>query len=263
MNITNKSIDAGKAFDWGKTSADYAKYRDIYPKIFYDKIVERNLCIKGQKVLDLGTGTGVIPRNMYHFGAEWIGTDISKNQIVQAKKMSDESNMKIQYKTVATEDIDFLEETFDVITACQCFFYFDHEKVMPKLRSILKKDGKLLLLYMAWLPFEDKIAGESEKLILKYNPKWTGAREIKRPVKVTDCVYKDFEAVYQEEYEVEVPFTREAWHGRMKACRGIGASLSPEEIEKWEIEHKKMLGNIAPEEFNVKHYVAMLELKKK
>ena len=37
-------------------------------------------------MLDLGTGTGVLPRNMYRFGATWYGTDISENQIVQAKK---------------------------------------------------------------------------------------------------------------------------------------------------------------------------------
>ena len=48
VEIINKNIDAGKAFDWGKTSSDYSKYRDIYPRIFYDKIAERNLCIKGQ-----------------------------------------------------------------------------------------------------------------------------------------------------------------------------------------------------------------------
>lgn len=30
--IVNKNIDNGKAFDWGKTSPDYAKYRDIYPE---------------------------------------------------------------------------------------------------------------------------------------------------------------------------------------------------------------------------------------
>lgn len=35
MNITDKSIDSGKAFDWGRTSADYAKFRDIYPEEFY------------------------------------------------------------------------------------------------------------------------------------------------------------------------------------------------------------------------------------
>ena len=50
MEIINKAIDDGKAFDWGRTSADYAKYRDIYPKIFYEKIVHRNLCVKDQNV---------------------------------------------------------------------------------------------------------------------------------------------------------------------------------------------------------------------
>ena len=69
MEIKDVRIDNGKAFDWDKASADYAKYRDIYPEIFYKKIAERNLCVSGQKALDLGTGTGVLPRNMYSFGA--------------------------------------------------------------------------------------------------------------------------------------------------------------------------------------------------
>ena len=69
MDIIDKRIDGGKAFDWGKTSQDYAKYRDIYPEIFYTKIVSHNLCCNGQKVLDLGTGTGVLPRNMYRYSA--------------------------------------------------------------------------------------------------------------------------------------------------------------------------------------------------
>ena len=60
MNIINQSIDGGKPFDWGKTSKDYAKFRDIYPQEFYDKIRERKLCISGQTVLDIGTGTGVL-----------------------------------------------------------------------------------------------------------------------------------------------------------------------------------------------------------
>lgn len=51
MDIKNKNIDGGKAFDWGKTSDDYAKFRDIYPQEFYDKIIGRNLCINGQTCL--------------------------------------------------------------------------------------------------------------------------------------------------------------------------------------------------------------------
>lgn len=104
MNITNNNIDSGKAFDWGKTSADYARFRDIYPQEFYDKIINRQLCISGQSVLDVGTGTGVLPRNMYRFGAKWTGTDISENQIGQAKILS--KGMNIDYYAFSTETID-------------------------------------------------------------------------------------------------------------------------------------------------------------
>ncbi|MBQ4364278.1 MAG: class I SAM-dependent methyltransferase [Oscillospiraceae bacterium] len=263
MEIRDDRIDSGKAFDWGRTSKEYAKYRDIYPDEFYKKIVNRGLCVTGQKVLDIGTGTGVLPRNMYQYGAEWVGTDISPEQIEQAKRISDADNKKIDFKVVSTEDIDFSDETFDVITACQCFWYFDHEKVMPKLSGILKKDGKLLILYMAWLPFEDKIAGESEKLVLKYSPEWSGAGEIRHPIWIPDVAYKYFEMEDHEEYDVMVPFTKESWHGRMKACRGVGASLSEEELVKWDAEHRELLDRIAPERFEVLHYSALTVLRRK
>jgi hypothetical protein len=46
----------------------------------------------------------------------------------------------------------------------------------------------------------------------------------------------------------------------MKACRGVGASLSKEKIELWENEHKNLLLKIAPPEFDVLHYAAIAEL---
>lgn len=261
MNIVDKNIDGGKAFDWGKTSADYAKFRDIYPQEFYNKIISRNLCISGQKVLDIGTGTGVLPRNMHQYGAKWTGTDISENQIKQAEILS--NGMDIDYYALSTEDIDFPDESFDVITACQCFWYFKHEQVMPMFHRILKEQGRILVLYMAWLPFEDKIAGESEKLVLKYSPNWSGAGETIHPIYIPDCYNEKFELAYHEEYPLKVHFTRESWNGRMKVCRGIGASLSENEIKAWEQEHVALLEKIAPEEFDILHYGAIAELKKK
>ena len=263
MEIRDNRIDSGKAFDWGRTSEEYAKYRDIYPDEFYKKIVDRGLCIKGQKVLDLGTGTGVLPRNMYRYGAEWVGCDISPEQIEQAKKLSDEGNMKIDFRAVPTENIDFPDGSFDVITACQCFWYFDHEKVMPKLSKLLKKDGKLLILYMAWLPYEDEIAGASEDLVLKYSPDWSGAGETLHPIWIPDVAYEYFEMEDHEEYNLMVPFTKESWHGRLRACRGVGASLDAENLSKWDAEHRELLDRIAPEKFEVLHYAALALLNKK
>ena len=62
---------------------------------------------------------------------------------------------------------------------------------------------------------------------------------------------------------MKVPFTRESWHGRMKACRGVGASLSAEELARWEKEHWEMLEDEAPESFEVLHYAALAVLRKK
>lgn len=263
MEIKNKKIDNGEAFDWGKASTDYARYRDIYPDIFYEKIINRGLCLKGQRVLDLGTGTGVLPRNMYRYGAEWTGIDISDMQIAQAKRMAAGLQQEIQYFNIGAEEIDFPDSSFDVATACQCFWYFDDRKLVPKLSRIIKEGGKLLLSYMAWLPFEDEIAGMSEALVLKYRPNWSGAGETMHPITAPEYVYEAFEAVYHEEYEIDVPFTRETWNGRMKACRGIGASLPREKVAEWENEHKLLLEKIAPEKFSIKHYAAMLELRRK
>lgn len=62
---------------------------------------------------------------------------------------------------------------------------------------------------------------------------------------------------------VDVPFTRETWHGRIVACRGIDASsLSKETIAAFEQEHMVYL-NTVPETFEIPHYVSFLNLRKK
>ena len=217
--------------------------------------------MSGQRVLDVGTGTGVLPRNMYRYGADWTGTDSVEAQIREARRLS--KGMEIAYEVAAAEELDFPEGSFHVITACQCFFYFDHERACPRFFRMLEPGGRLLLLYMAWLPFEDEIAGKSEELVLRYNPSWSGAGETMHPIDIPDCYGERFTLVSSEEYPLSVPFTRESWHGRMRACRGIGASLPAEELAEWETEHLAMLAETAPEEFEVKHYAACAELKVK
>ena len=136
MDIIDSRIDNGKAFDWGRVSEEYANYRDIYPDEFYRRIAQRGLCISGQRILDIGTGTGVLPRNMYRFGAEWTGTDISPEQIEQAKRLSLEGKMDIAFDVVSAENLSYPAASFDVITACQCFWYFEHKRVIPVLSCI-------------------------------------------------------------------------------------------------------------------------------
>lgn len=261
--MKKEHIDGGKAFDWSNASASYAKYRDIYPPRFYQYLLDRGLCTGGQRVLDIGTGTGVLPRNLYPHGASFVGADVSEGQIAQAKRLAGVAGMDIAFLCAGAEELEFSPGSFDTVTACQCFTYFDHERLAPRLSRFLREGGRFAVLYMAWLPFEDEIAHRSEQLVLKYNPAWTGGGEVRRPIQIPEAYAPYFEVERQDLFDLAVPFTREGWNGRMRSCRGIDASLPEEEAARFEAEHLRMLRETAPEQFEVLHYAAAAILRKK
>ena len=203
-----------------------------------------------------------MPRNLYPYGASFVGVDSSRNQINQAIKLSRAAGMAIDYRCMPAEQIDFPECSFDVVTACQCMVYFDHAVLAPKLAAVLKDGGRLVFLYMAWLPDADPIAGQSEKLILKYNPNWTGCGEVRHSIEIPAPYLEHFTVERDEVFDLAVPFTRESWNGRIRTCRGIGAALSESEIEQFNAEHRKLLQEIAPERFDILHYAAVTILRK-
>lgn len=258
--ITNKKIDNGRGFDWGLASEDYAKYRDIYPEEFYNMITDAGCCVKGQEVLDLATGTGVLPRNLARHGAKFTAADISENQIKYAKELSRGTDIK--YIVSSAEDLDFPDNTFDVITACQCFMYFDKSIILPKIHKWLKDGGHFLILFMAWLPFESEIAKKSEDLVLKYNPLWSGGGMKRYTLNTPEWSKGLFDVSGKVTKTADIEFTRKSWNGRMKACRGIDASLSADKIAEFEKEHIEFLSTV-PEKFSIPHYITMLDLKKK
>lgn len=131
------------------------------------------------------------------------------------------------------------------------------------MRDWLKPDGKFVALYMAWLPYEDVIAGKSEELILKYNPLWTGCGEKRRLIDIPDVYLEYFNIRSQEVFDASVVFTKDGWRGRIKTCRGIEASLSKSKIASFDREHKALLDDIASENFEILHYCAICVMSKK
>ena len=248
-------FDNGKEFDFGKTSIDYSKYRDIYPNSMYEKLYELGIGQKNQNILDLGTGTGVFPRAMYKYGAQYTGIDLSEEQIKYAKILSEQQNMKIAYKICSAESTGLDSDKYDIISAVQCFQYFDRSKLIPELKRLLKKDGKMVIVFMPWLPLESKIAEETEKLVLKFNPKWTGGRQKRTNAEDLYNLSKIFDIEKIIGYSENLEFNYETWAGRIRSCRGISAALPENEVSDFNKEHLAILKKLTKEPFEIAHEI--------
>ncbi|MDR1465556.1 MAG: hypothetical protein LBJ11_09715 [Oscillospiraceae bacterium] len=64
------SIDHGQAFDWGKTSAAYAQYRDIYPPELFERLLALGVGRGGEPLAGPWHGDG---RRAAGYGAPWRG----------------------------------------------------------------------------------------------------------------------------------------------------------------------------------------------
>ncbi|MGD0806936.1 MAG: class I SAM-dependent methyltransferase [Anaerolineales bacterium] len=248
-------MDNGNFSDWGKTSRDYAAYRPGYPEEFYDLLSHLGIGVPGQKILDLGTGTGVLARVFAERGALVTGVDIAEDQIREARRLSAEEQLEITYTVSNAENIDYAPDSFDAATAGQSWMYFDTRLLVPRLKRILKDRGRLVLTHLNWLPRRDPIARMSEALVLKFNPHWTGADyDGTTPPELMESLAA-FRLTTFHTYESALPFSRESWRGRIRACRGVGASLPPERVAEFDREHAVLLEKIAPPEFTILHQI--------
>ena len=234
-------IDNGNEFDFGKVSDEYSKYRDIYPKSMYKKLISFGIGKKGQQILDLGSGTAVLPINLYHTGADFTATDISENQVAYGQKLAQQKNMNINFKVCSAENTGFNDNQFDIVTAVQCFHYFDSDKAAKEIHRVLKSNGLFCKIFMDWLPHEDEKIMEMEQLVLKYNPHWKGGGFKQYQYSFPEWAENRFDIATIHSYNTVLTFTKEQWLGRIKSCRGVGASLLPEMIQAFENEYKNIL----------------------
>jgi hypothetical protein len=123
---------------------------------------------------------------------------------------------------------------------------------VPEARRLLAPGGMLVTSHFSWLTHVDPIGRASEALIYKHNPRfdtggWSG--EIRSMPLLAEGVRTCGLFWYDE----PIAFTRETWRGRIRANRGIGASLSADAVATFDAEHDAMLRGMGAESFTVQH----------
>jgi SAM-dependent methyltransferase len=230
--------------DFGKTSRDYARHRAGFPEAFFDRLVPFGIGQKGQRLLDLGTGTGTVARGFARRGCVATGIDRSAALMEEARRFDAASGVSIRYVTGVAEDTGFPTAHFDVVTAGQCWHWFDRARAAKEARRVLKQGGALVIAHFDWLPIAGNVVDLTEKLIEAHNPNWKlGGTTGIHPEEVTDVALAGFGDIETFSFDVAVPYTHEGWRGRVRASAGVGASLPPDAVARFNAELAKVLAD--------------------
>ncbi|MGO8764937.1 MAG: class I SAM-dependent methyltransferase [Limisphaerales bacterium] len=243
--------------NWSATSHDYLRHRPGYPKQFFTLLRQLGIGAAGQDILDLGCGTGALAIRFARQGGQVTAVDPSEGQIRAAKMAARKYGVNIKFKVAPAEKTGLPDHAFDAITASMCWGYFDIKRMRSEVPRLLCPGGLLLVSTLIWDRREDGIIGQTNKLIRKHNA------EVRRGFRRwSDAIVPEWSRKWLRlktfhEFQADLPFSRESWRGRIRACRWIGATLSREQTEVFDREHETLLARIAPARFVIPHRITL------
>ena len=100
----------------------------------------------GDRVLDLGCGTGWASRRLARVTAEVVGLDVADEMLRRAEKASSGFG-NIRYLWGSAEKIPAADNYFSKVLSVESFYYYaDQDKALEELHRVLAPGGKLFIL---------------------------------------------------------------------------------------------------------------------
>ena len=210
--------------NFGRAAAEYGADRAGFPESIFNRLGAFGIGKAGQRVVDLGTGTGTLARGFAQRGCKVTCVDPDERMIEQAKAIDRQSGVEITYATATAESTGLKPGIADAITAGQCWHWFDRKAALREVSRISKPRGHLVIAHFDWLPLANNVVAATEKLIEQYNPDWDlGGGNGMYPQWVPDLTDAGMAGIESFFYDVNVPYTPEAWRRRIQASAGIAA----------------------------------------
>jgi SAM-dependent methyltransferase len=242
--------------DFAPTATDYASHRAGFPPELLDLLAARGIARAGARVADLGTGTGSLARLFARHGCEVTGVDVAAPLLEQARRLDRDAGVEIDYQQGRAEETGLPGDSFDVVSAGQCWHWFDRPAATREVARLLVDGGAAVIAHFDWLAMPGNVVAATQKVILRYTPPGSSAHGPWRfsqgiglyPQWLVDLQSGGFAGIETFSFDVEVPYSHEAWVGRVRASAPIAATLDDERVRACSDELAALLAEGFPED---------------
>lgn len=236
-----------KQIDFGKTASDYGRFRAGFPDQFFERLAAMGVLRRGLLALDLGCGTGTVARGLALRGLHATGLDRSAPLMEEAARLDREAGVSVRYVNASAEQSGLDSAGFDLITAGQCWHWFDRLRAAAEARRLLVSGGRIVICHFDWIPLPGNVVEATERMIEKYSPEWKlGGGAGMYPQWMMGLSVAGFCGLETFSFDLDAPYSHEAWRGRIRASAGVGASLPPDRVAAFDGELKAMLAERFP-----------------
>jgi SAM-dependent methyltransferase len=167
----------------------------------------------------------------------------------EAWRLDRVAGVAVHYVEARAESTGLPDAGFDVVSAGQCWHWFERACVAQEVRRLLRPGGRVVIAHFDWLPLAGNVVEATERLIRQHNPGWTlGGGDGLHPRCLTDLGDAGFEGLETFSFDQAVGYSHEAWRGRIRASAGVGASLPPAAVARFDRDLAALLAERFPDD---------------
>ena len=109
--------------------------------------------------------------------------------------------------------------------------------------------GSLVIAHFDWVPLPGNVVEATEKLIERQNPSWKmGGGTGLYPAWLADAASAGFLGIETFSFDVPVTYSHEDWRGRIRASAGVAASLTTDEVKRFDSDLDDLLRDRFPQD---------------
>ena len=124
-------------------AAVYARHRPSYPAALLDEVLAHAGAGRGDRVADVGCGTGILTRLLADRGLDVVGVDPNGDMLAEARAAGGPA----RYRRGEAEATGLEAGSVRLVTVAQAFHWFDAEGALAEFDRILEPGGHVATLW--------------------------------------------------------------------------------------------------------------------